>query len=241
MASRKLALSERLRTITEMVTPGHRVCDVGCDHAFVAIHLVEEETAPSAIVIDVNPGPLDIARQHINEHGLNDKIEIRLSDGLAAYEEGEAETVIITGMGGYLIQDILDADFDKTLSIKEIILGPQSDLPTLRYYLRQNGLKIIDEMLVLEYGKFYPLLKVRATGVVHGGSAMTLADHYGPILLTKRDPLMLKYLEREHGLVMKAIEDLNNNIRYHTERSRRKLAELTARAKELEGLGVESD
>ena len=93
----------RLRAIAGMVTKGNRLADVGCDHGYLSIWLVSEKTVPSAIAMDVRPGPLSRARENITRYGLEDYIETRLSDGLAKLEPGEGDTLVIAGMGGPLI------------------------------------------------------------------------------------------------------------------------------------------
>ena len=113
-------LSKRLQTI---VTPGSRICDVGCDHAYLDIRLLQQETIPSALAMDVAPGPLSIAQQNLMLTGLSDRCETRLSDGLAGYKKGEAGTLVIAGMGGRLMASILSADPDKTESFRELILS----------------------------------------------------------------------------------------------------------------------
>ncbi|MDR2547105.1 MAG: class I SAM-dependent methyltransferase [Lachnospiraceae bacterium] len=160
MSAKSIVLSKRLAAIAAFVTSGHRVCDIGCDHSAVVISLLRAGISPAAIVIDIHPGPLAIARQRIAEHDLTDQVDVRLGDGLCVYDTDEAETVIITGMGGRLIWSILAADFTKTKAIKELILGPQAEVAELRRCLRWYGFTIIDEVMVEENGKYYPLLKL---------------------------------------------------------------------------------
>ena len=99
-------LSMRLRAIAGMVTKGNRLADVGCDHGYLSIWLVSEKTVPSAIAMDVRPGPLSRARENISRYGLEDYIETRLSDGLTKLEPGEGDTLVIAGMGGPLMERI---------------------------------------------------------------------------------------------------------------------------------------
>ena len=155
----KVNLSLRLATIASLVTPGSRLVDVGCDHGFLSIWLVQQGIVPSAIASDVRPGPLSRAVEHVREMGLESRIETRLSDGLKAIEPGEGDTLVIAGMGGPLMERLLSESKTTRDSFKEFILQPQSDIPHFRRYLLDEGLTIIDERIVEEDGKFYPMMK----------------------------------------------------------------------------------
>ena len=152
-------LSKRLQTIADLVTPGSRICDVGCDHAYLDIRLLQQKTIPSALAMDVAPGPLSIAEQNLMLTGLSDRCETRLSDGLAAYKKGEAGTLVIAGMGGRLMASILSAYPDKTESFRELILSPQSEPWLVRGCLSLSGIGITDEKCLEEDGKFYCVIK----------------------------------------------------------------------------------
>ena len=152
-------LSERLRAVASMVTPGSRVCDVGCDHGFVSIWLVEQNVSPRVLAMDVRVGPLGAAGRHVAQRGLESLIETRLSDGLHNYEIGEADSLICAGMGCRLMMHILGDEKTKTDSFTELILQPQSEIRQFRTWLREQGLRITDEKMVEEDGKFYPMMR----------------------------------------------------------------------------------
>ena len=99
----KTTLSKRLLAVAGFVTPGSRVADIGTDHAFVPIYLMEHKIVPSALAMDIGKGPLLAAEEHIKEHGLEKYITARQSDGVLALQDGEADSVIIAGMGGALV------------------------------------------------------------------------------------------------------------------------------------------
>lgn len=86
----EVILSNRMQALTDMVTPGTVITDVGCDHGFVSVYLVQRGLSPRVIAMDVRSGPLERAREHIREYGLQDRIETRLSDGLHGLKTGEA-------------------------------------------------------------------------------------------------------------------------------------------------------
>ena len=157
-----VVLSARMRALTDMVTPGNRVCDVGCDHGFVSIYLVRQGISPRVLAMDVRQGPLSRAQEHIGQQGLEDYIETRLSDGVSALEIGEADTMICAGMGGRLMRRIMEEGREKLEAMEELILQPQSEIPALRAYLRRAGYRTLAENMVYEDGKYYPMMKVAA-------------------------------------------------------------------------------
>ena len=149
-------LSARLKRIADMVSAGNVVCDVGCDHGFVSIYLMQKQIATKVYAMDVRKGPLDRAKEHIEAYGLAEKIETRLSDGVEKLCVGEAEAMVLAGMGGKLMQKILSEGRDKCQSMKELVLGPQSEVVQFRAFLRKEGYRIVEEDMILEDGKFYP-------------------------------------------------------------------------------------
>ena len=159
-----LVLSKRLRAIANMVTPGNRLCDVGCDHAYLDIALLQEGKIEKALAMDVAEGPLQIAQQNLMLTGLEDRCETRLSDGLSAYKRGEADTLVIAGMGGILMEAILEKYPARSESFKELILSPQSEQAIVRSFLTDNGYVILEEDFVEDEGKFYPVIRAAYRG-----------------------------------------------------------------------------
>lgn len=202
-----------------MVTEGNRVCDVGCDHGFVSIYLVEQGISPRALAMDVRSGPLSAAQEHIAQRGLEAVIATRLSDGLHNYNIGEADTLICAGMGGGLMRKILSEEKRKTESFRELILQPQSEVEQFRAWLREQGYRITDENMIEEDGKFYPMMKVspdaadvrHAYGIREDGDELCkLYDRYGFYLLTRRDAVLMAYLRREekiYGEILASLEE----------------------------------
>lgn len=201
---RPVALSERLRTVAGMVTVGNAVCDVGCDHGFVPIYLVQQGISPKVIAMDLREGPLRAAREHVAAYGLEGQIVTRLSDGLHNYEKNEADTLICAGMGGGLMMRILAENREKTDSFRELILQPQSEVEKFRRFLRESGYRILDEEMVEEDGKFYQAIRAAGAGNGECGKEARmdeklckLQDRYGPVLLQKKTPVFFEFLERE--------------------------------------------
>lgn len=203
-------LSMRLQALADMVTPGNRVADVGCDHGFLSIYLVQQGISPRVIAGDVRPGPLSAAKAHVAECGLEAYIETRLSDGLEKYGVGEADTLICAGMGGPLMQRILMAHREVTEGFQELILQPQSELEEFRIFLREQEFVVRDENILCEDGKYYFMFRVtpgcaKADAVASGDCTgadvqdedyQRLCDKYGAMLLAKRHPVLKEYLKR---------------------------------------------
>ena len=154
-------LSERLQTVADMVTEGRTVADIGTDHGFVPIYLIGTGKASRVIAMDVRSGPLDRAKSHVIEYNYETQIECRLSDGMEKLLPGEAQTITCAGMGGPLMQKIIEKGNPRELGITEMILQPQSDIVQFRMYLRDNDYEIVDEQLILEEGKYYMPMKIR--------------------------------------------------------------------------------
>ena len=158
-----MQLSKRLRAVADLVPGGTVLADVGTDHAYIPIALVEEGKIPRALAMDINQGPLMRAEENIKAHGLEEKIEIRLSDGLEKMKKGEADAVLIAGMGGLLTVRILSGKRE-ILDGATLVLQPQSDLPSVRGWLAEEGYAITAEDLVLEDGKYYPMMRAQKCG-----------------------------------------------------------------------------
>ena len=164
-----VALSGRLRMLADMVTPGSRLVDVGCDHGFLSIYLVQEGACPTVLAMDVREGPLAAAKRHVEAYGLGEYITLRLSDGLGAYRAGEAEALVCAGMGGRLMERILREGMDLAWGMREVILQPQSEIPQFRAFLREAGFGIVQEDAIREDGKYYFAMKARPGAGDSGG------------------------------------------------------------------------
>lgn len=226
----KVSLSRRLMCLTDMVSQGLRVVDVGCDHGFVSIYLVQAGISPSVLAMDVRTGPLSRAKEHIAQYGLEQYIETRISDGLMAFEVGEADAMICAGMGGKLMTKILTDSEKKAKSLKELILQPQSELPIFRKFLRQEGYKVVEENILCEDGKYYFPMKVVYTGEVQK-CENPLYDEFGELLLTQAHPVLKDYLLERKTAVTQIIDSLRIN---ENERAKQRLEEMEVELAKLE-------
>lgn len=174
----KVRLSQRLTAVAKQVPKGTFSVDVGCDHGFLSIYLVEEKIAYKGLATDVVPGPLGAAKEHIVSAGLEDVLETRLSDGLSAIlkEEAEGSTLIIAGMGGPLILKILAAYPEVRDAFSHIIISPQSQLDEVREGIVLQGLVTIDEDMVCEDGKYYTIMHLIPKGQLRDDEAKNVAS-----------------------------------------------------------------
>lgn len=217
-------LSKRLNTIASMVTPGNRLADIGTDHGFLPLYLLEQGKIPSALAMDVNEGPLERAKEHIANSNCQPYIETRLSDGLSKLRPGEVDTVVIAGMGGGLMVRILTSDLGKLHGLKELILQPQSEIHEVRTCIERIGFSIVDEEMLVEDEKYYVVIRaipsdagkcavdtVTCEELIDGISYTTLEMLYGPILLQKKHPILQEWLEREIGICEEIMERLSGD------------------------------
>jgi len=153
-------ISNRLQKICELAGTGETVADIGTDHGFVPIRLIETGAFRKAIASDIGEGPLQRAKEHIAERGLAGRIDTRLGSGLCRIRPGEADTLVIAGMGGRLILDILGADLATALAAKQMILSPQSDYRDFRDGIHQMGFRILSETWLTEEGKDYVIFRI---------------------------------------------------------------------------------
>lgn len=214
-----MELSKRLTKVASLVTEGASVADIGTDHGYIPIYLIQEGIASKVIALDVKKGPLERARMHIVGHGLKGQIETRLSDGLRKVTPGEVDTMIAAGMGGGLVIHILEDSPETVKEISSFILQPQSEIDKVRRYLNEHGYRIVEERMVEESGKFYPMMQA-----VHGsGEPYEEYEYlYGKRLLEEKDPVLRTYLLREQGIRESILEQLRRHKNSPTAREREK-------------------
>ncbi len=201
-----IRISKRLAAIGALVTTGNRLADIGCDHGYLPIYLIQRRRIPRAIAMDVRPGPLSKARENIEAYGLLDYIELRISDGLEALRPGEAQTVAIAGMGGPLMEEILRRGAGKLSDLEELILQPQSHVERFRRFLRELPFTVAGEDLVLEEGKYYPMLRLTRGGPKDEWDEADFK--YGKYLLRHRHPALGDFLQKEKAKLEKLETEL---------------------------------
>lgn len=157
-------LRERLQAVYDFVDKCDCLIDIGTDHAYIPIKCVEEGKTVSAVAADINVGPVKIADKNIEKYGLCDSIQTVVSNGFEKLGDIEADAVVIAGMGGTLISEILERGLatcgERFLHYKQIVLQPMNDIEDLRRWLKRNGFVINEERLVAEETKIYCMMKV---------------------------------------------------------------------------------
>ena len=202
-----MMLSERLRAVCALCPHGECLADIGTDHGYVPVTLVEEGVVHRAVAMDVRKGPLSRADASVKEAGLSDRISLRLSDGLDGLKAGETDVVLIAGMGGPLTVRILAAGEEKLSGAKALVLQPQSEIGDVRRYLSTHGWRILRENMVLEEGKYYPMMEAE-----RGQEPLSrLQLQYGPRLLEKRHPVLLQYLRHEEQTLLTVLGKLRES------------------------------
>lgn len=207
-----MQLSKRLQAVADLVTPGNRVADVGCDHAYTSIYLVENQISPYVIAMDINQGPIERAKENIKKYGYENKIKTRKSDGLEKLHVGEVDTVLIAGMGGGLTVQILTQHRDQLTGIKELVLSPQSEIYLVRELMQEIGFTITNENMIKEEGKYYVMMKAQANTTVIDVQPYVLLSkehaYFGRLLLESKHPILKEFLEKEHNRCSKILESL---------------------------------
>ena len=156
-----MELSKRLNWIIEKLDKVDIIMDVGTDHGYIPIYLVKNNIASKVIASDINKDPLKKAQINASLDGVSDKIDLRLGGGLVPLKNKEANAVIIAGMGGNLIRDILENDLNKVKNFEYLILQPAQNPEVLRKYLYNSDYEIMDEDICLDEGKYYEIFKIK--------------------------------------------------------------------------------
>ena len=187
-------ISKRLELVASFVPQGAILLDVGSDHAYLPIELIERGQIESAIAGEVVEGPYQSAVKNVEAHGLKEKIQVRLANGLAAFEEADQVSVItIAGMGGRLIARILEGGLDKLANVERLILQPNNREDDLRIWLQENEFQIVAESILEEAGKFYEILVVKA-----GQMKLSASDvRFGPFLSKEVSPVFVQKWQKE--------------------------------------------
>jgi len=215
-----MELSERLQAVADFVSEGFTVADVGTDHGYIPIYLIETGKSSKVLAMDINEGPLSRAREHVIAHGLEHVIDLRQSDGVRALKVGEYDCVVIAGMGGALTVKILEEGAAVFRELKEFVLQPQSELAKVRKYLCDNGYSIVAENMVLEDGKFYPMMKV-INGQAFTYNRIELC--YGKRLLEQHHPILKSFLQKEKEIKEHILQNLSGESGTHIETRREEL------------------
>ncbi|MBQ8131634.1 MAG: SAM-dependent methyltransferase [Bacilli bacterium] len=185
-------MNNRLKALATLVDANSTILDIGCDHAFLDIYLVNKDIGIKAIASDIAEGPLEQAKKNIERVGLTDQIETRLGNGLAPYTS-DIDTIIISGMGGRNMIGIFKGHMKKIKNVNTIILSPNNYQEDIKVFLCKNGFYIEEEEFVKDKRFIYQLIKFK-----RGKKRYTKRQYFfGPIFLIKKGELFQEYYERE--------------------------------------------
>jgi tRNA (adenine22-N1)-methyltransferase len=198
-----LELTERLLAAASFVRDGAYFIDVGTDHAYLPIYLAEKGRISSATASDINEGPCESARAHIAENGFSDMIEVRRTNGLAGHSARGKTDIVIAGMGGALICEILEkADFIKDKNVR-LILQPMRNVRDLRAYLLCEGFHIVDEALAREGERIYEIICAEYCGEAQKESELSLLIGAKNIENRARDEALFTAFCKKHASALR--------------------------------------
>lgn len=215
-----VTVSKRMEDVISLVSKGKRVADIGTDHGYVAIALVERKIAPFVVAMDVRKGPLSRAKENIEKYGFTKEIDTRLSDGLEQLKIGEIDTFLIAGMGGELITNILQKGVEIVNSVNEFIVQPQSEIYKVRKKIHELGFQIEQEKMLVEDDKYYTMMKA-----VRGQESYENEWDYlfGKYLLQEKNPILLEWLQKEYRLCESLYKKLESVASLSTEERKKEL------------------
>ncbi len=241
----QVKLSDRLKMSAQLVGSADTVADVGCDHAHTSIWLIQNGFAKKCIGMDLRKGPLGKALDNLRMYGCVDDVELRLSYGLDELHPGEAQVVVIAGMGGEMIKNILEKDLSTNGVVSSpdapaLVLQPQSHYASVRKWLCEHDYTIVKEDMCAEDDKFYPAMRAEKVGRSTDSAGKNCAEScssdvniqlsdaeifYGPCLLKEGHPVLKEYLEIEYRKKQYLLGQLDKS---DSERSEGKRAEVKA-------------
>lgn len=222
-----MILSNRLQAIADFVPKNTIVGDIGTDHGYLPTYLIKNKISKKVIATDISKNSLEKIIEFAKIKNIEEHVDIRLGDGLEPIKSFEIDTVVIAGMGGLLIRDILDKNKRKTNSITNFVLQPNVATKELREYLYKNNFEIVDEKLVEEADKFYEIIYAKK------GKSYIEDDVYyeiGENLILNKDPLLKRFIENKIKITKNILKELEGK---DTKKSKDRYNELTKKVEEL--------
>lgn len=226
-------LPKRLAAVAALIPSGKVVADIGTDHGFLPVFLVKKGIAPRVIASDIHRGPFQKALNYVHFEGLEENIEIRLGNGLDILSPGEAQVVVIAGLGGHTLVDILAAGSEVLQTVETLVLNPATHQNIVRQWLVTNGWCLMDEDLVEDQGRLYQIILTCQGQQPEAKNWTELQYDIGPIIVRKRHPLLKEYLERKLKKYEKAAGHIESS---HSIQGRSRLEELKTAIDEVRGL-----
>lgn len=156
-----ITLSNRLQIIADKIVEGSKIADIGSDHALLPSYLVEKGFVSFAVAGEINDGPLEAAKKQVTQKHLQHKIDVRKGNGLSVLNPNEVDTIIIAGMGGSLITQILSQGSTALIGVRQLILQPNVGEEIVRRWLFEHDWYLLEENIVFEDGKVYEILHAK--------------------------------------------------------------------------------
>lgn len=222
-----MKLTNRLKTIAELIEAGVTVGDIGSDHGYLIAELIKNEKITYGIASDINKGPVENCKQTMVAYNIQDKVQVRLGGGFVPYKPGEIHTAVIAGMGGELIRDIFLESPEVVKKTDTFILQAMTGQDVLRRWLLDNQFHFVEEIIAIEQDRYYEIMKIK-----HGHQEMVLPNHLKHLKID--DPLLMEIgfkmqlTQAYEGFIQKKInkyEVIAKNLRKHAENNP-KLAEV---------------
>ncbi len=207
LVEENMYISKRLKYIADFVLQGSKLADIGTDHAYIPTYLALNERIDFAIASDIAKGPCEAARCTINKENLQNEIEVRQADGLQGIDAGEVDTVVIAGLGGRTIIDILKDGKEQLSTVQNLILQPMVQTNAVRQWLIDNCWAIAKEELVFEDDYIYQIIFAQKTPNVSRLSKLQL--EIGPRLMENKHPLLNKHIQniiKQHKLACDSMQ-----------------------------------
>ena len=225
-----MLLTPRLKKIADLIPQGSTIADIGTDHAYLPSYCILNGISPNTIAMDINEGPLNSAKQTVSHYGIDDKVELRLSDGIQKLSWGETDVIVIAGMGGLLIKNILSKDISLIKYGTMLILQPMLAQKELREYLYTSNNAVCDEYLACEGDKIYNIIVAKA------GQNLDYTQEdivIGRNIRLNSPELYNKYIERNMRILNKIIDGQSKASHTDTEALNTAKAELELFKKEI--------
>ena len=210
-----MKLGDRLKQVISLVPVSQSMADIGTDHGYIPLSLLEENKVRKAIACDINHGPLERAKEHIFQEGKPHDVEIRLGSGLEPVSDGEVDGVVIAGMGGLMILQILEDCLEKAKHLHWLVLQPQNHTAELKQYLSSHGFKIEKEELALEGGHLYEMFRAvpgKMNELSYLDAEIGCTEDY------RNHPLFYRHLKKlikkRNDLIQGIAEDTDNKRNY---------------------------
>ena len=213
-----IKLSPRLLSVANMIKQGQSCADIGTDHAYLPVYLIAHDICPWVVAADKALGPFQSACRVVEQFYYHDRIKLRHGDGLAVLTPGEVDCVVIAGMGGQLICEILSDNPEVVRCTKRIVLQPQKNIEMVRSWLEQNNWRIINEDMVCDGKLFYTIIAAE-----QGTMQLTESERvFGPCLLSGRHIVLAKYLQERKDF----LSEILTRLKQENSDARQRIAEL---------------